>query len=129
VIVMTIATRNGCHVCVAMHTGRLTALGADADLIGALRTSRSLTDPRLDAVRMFTLQVLDTAGDVPDAALHAFFAHGYTRQNALDVVLGIGTYTMSTLANRLTRAPLDDQLADFAWQDREAAEDIVRHGS
>jgi hypothetical protein len=29
----------------------------------------------------------------------------------LDVVLGIGTYTMSTLANRLTRAPLDEQLA------------------
>jgi AhpD family alkylhydroperoxidase len=129
VVVMTIATRNGCHVCVAMHTGRLTALGADADLIGALRAFRPLTDPRLDAVRMFTLQVLDTAGDVPDAALHAFLAHGYTRQNALEVVLGIGTYTMSTLANRLTRAPLDDQLAGFAWQDREAAGDIVRHGS
>ena len=28
VVVMTIATRNGCHVCVAMHTARLTALGA-----------------------------------------------------------------------------------------------------
>jgi AhpD family alkylhydroperoxidase len=129
VVVMTIATRNGCHVCVAMHTGRLTALEADADLIGALRAFRPLTDPRLEAVRVFTLQVLDTAGEVPDAALHAFLAHGYTRQNALEVVLGVGTYTMSTLANRLTRAPLDDQLADFAWQDRGVAEDIVRHGS
>ena len=128
VVVMTIATRNGCHVCVAMHTGRLTALGADADLISALRTARPLTDPRLEAVRVFTLQVLDTAGDVPDAALHAFLVHGHTRQNALEVVLGIGTYTMSTLANRLTRAPLDDQLAAFNWQDPGAARDIVRHG-
>jgi hypothetical protein len=33
----------------------------------------------------------------------------------LEVVLGIGTYTMSTLANRLTRAPLDEQLRAFAW--------------
>ena len=129
VVVMTIATRNGCHVCVAMHTGRLTALEADAELIDSLRAFRPLTDPRLEAVRVFTIQVLDTAGDVPDAALHAFLAHGYTRQNALEVVLGIGTYTMSTLANRLTRAPLDDQLAGFAWQDRGAAGDIVRHGS
>ena len=32
---------------------------------------------------------------------------------ALDVVLGIGTYTMSTLANRLTGAPVDDQLSAF----------------
>ncbi len=31
------------------------------------------------------------------------------------MVLGIGTYTMSTLANRLTDAPLDDQLSAFAW--------------
>ena len=30
------------------------------------------------------------------------------------MVLGIGTYTMSTLANRLTDAPLDDQLGAFA---------------
>ncbi|MGH3192595.1 MAG: carboxymuconolactone decarboxylase family protein [Streptosporangiaceae bacterium] len=129
VVVMTIATRNGCHVCAAMHTGRLAALGADAGLIGALRASEPLTDPRLEAVRVFTLKVLGTAGDVPDAALHAFLAQGHTWQNALEVVLGIGTYTMSTLANRLTRAPLDDQLSAFAWQDRGAAEDIVRHGS
>jgi hypothetical protein len=31
------------------------------------------------------------------------------------VVLGIGTYMMSTLANRLTDAPLDDRLSAFAW--------------
>jgi hypothetical protein len=41
-------------------------------------------------------------------------AAGYTTQNALEVVLGIGTYTMSTLANRLTGAPVDDQLAAYA---------------
>ena len=41
--------------------------------------------------------------------------HGYTAENALEVVLGIGTYTMSTLANRLVRAPLDDRLMAFAW--------------
>jgi alkylhydroperoxidase family enzyme len=50
---------------------------------------------------------------VGDEALRAFLASGYTRQNALEVVLGIGTYTMSTLANRLTGAPVDDQLSAF----------------
>jgi len=115
VVVMTIATRNGCHICVAMHTARLTALGAPADVIAALREASPLADHRLEAIRMFTLRVLDTAGDVGDDALQAFLASGYTRQNALEVVLGIGTYTMSTLANRLTCAPLDDQLSAFAW--------------
>jgi AhpD family alkylhydroperoxidase len=115
VLVMTIATRNGCHLCVAMHTARLTRLNADAELIAALRESKPLDDERLDAIRIFTLQVLETTGDVGDEALAAFFAHGYTPQNALEVVLGIGTYTLSTLANRLTGAPVDQQLAPFAW--------------
>jgi AhpD family alkylhydroperoxidase len=116
VLVMTIATRNGCHLCVAMHTARLTALDADPALIAALRegAAQTLADPRLDAVRVFTLRVLETAGDVGEAALRSFLAHGYTGQNALEVVLGIGTYTMSTLANRLTGAPVDEPLRQFA---------------
>lgn len=123
VVVMTMATRNRCHICVAMHTARLTALGADPGLIEALRNPESgdpdrtepLPDERLDAVRVFAVRVLDTAGDVGDQALQDFLAAGYTTQNALEVVLGIGTYTMSTLANRLTGAPVDDHLAAYAW--------------
>ena len=114
VVVMTIATRNGCHICVAMHTARLTALGAAPEVIAALRDAWPLSDERLDAIRVFTLRALDTAGDVGDQALRDFLAAGYTTRNALEVVLGIGTYTMSTLANRLTGAPVDDQLAAYA---------------
>lgn len=114
VVVMTIATRNGCHVCAAMHTARLTALGADPGLIAALRAGEPPADPRLAAVRDFTLRVLDTAGDVGEPALRAFLGHGYTEQNALEVVLGIGTFVMSTLANRLTGAPVDGPLREFA---------------
>jgi AhpD family alkylhydroperoxidase len=129
VVVMTIATSNGCHVCVAMHTARLTALGAPPEVIEALRDAAALRGAeRLEAIRVFTLRVLDTAGDVGDDALAAFLASGYTRQNALEVVLGIGTYTMSTLANRLTDAPLDDQLSVFAWH-AAAAQTGGRDGS
>ncbi|WP_219420516.1 carboxymuconolactone decarboxylase family protein [Pseudonocardia nigra] len=116
VVIMTIATRNGCHVCVAMHTGKLVALGAGPDVIAALRDQEPLADARLDAVRVFTLEVLATHGAVGEEALAAFLAQGFTRQNALEVVLGIGAYTMSTLANRLTDAPLDAQLAPHAWE-------------
>ncbi|MFD6993610.1 carboxymuconolactone decarboxylase family protein [Streptomyces sp. NPDC059943] len=110
VVVMTVVTRNECHICVAMHSGRLRKLGADEELIAALAGQRPLADQQLEAVRQFTLAVLATAGAVDDTTLDAFLAHGYTTRNALEVVLGIGTYTLSTLANRLTRAPLDPQL-------------------
>ncbi|MFE2289537.1 carboxymuconolactone decarboxylase family protein [Streptomyces sp. NPDC059452] len=116
VLIMTVATRNDCHVCVAMHTAKLTAMAADPTLITALRdrSEPPLPDQRLEAVRRFTLAVLASAGAVDDAVLRDFLPYGYTEQNALEVVLGIGTYTLSTLANRLTGAPVDAPLAAFA---------------
>ena len=110
VVIMVMATRNDCHICVAMHTGKLRGLGADEDLVAALQAGEPLVDPRLEALRVFILDVLATAGGVSDDAVRAFVAHGYTLRNALEVVLGIGAYTMSTLANRLTGAPVDRQL-------------------
>ncbi|MEV8440338.1 carboxymuconolactone decarboxylase family protein [Actinosynnema sp. NPDC051121] len=104
VVVMTIATRNGCRTCVAMHTGRLRALDAGAALIKALRSGEPLDEPRLEGLRQFVLRVLATAGEVQEDELTEFLAAGFTTRNALEVVLGIGTYTMSTLANRLVRA-------------------------
>ncbi len=114
VLIMTMATHNGCHLCVAMHTAKLTHIDADPDLIAALRERRPLADPHLEALRVFVLDVLATRGAPADASLRAFLDSGYTHRNALEVVLGIGTYTMSTFANRLTDAPVDDQLAAFA---------------
>ena len=110
VVIMVMATRNDCHICIAMHTGKLRGLGANEDLVAALQAGEPLADPRLEALRVFTLDVLATAGGVSDDAVRAFVAHGYTLRNALEVVLGIGAYTMSTLANRLTGAPVDRQL-------------------
>ena len=115
VLVMTVAARNGCHLCVAMHTASLQGLSAAPELVSALREESPLPDSRLEALRQFVLTVMDTTGDVPDDALAAFTAAGYTDRNALEVVLGIGTYTLSTFANRLTKAPLDDAFAAHAW--------------
>jgi alkylhydroperoxidase family enzyme len=94
-----------------MHTGTLRGLGADEELVAALQAGEPLADSRLEALRVFVLEVLATAGDVPDDAVRALVDHGYTLRNALEVVLGIGAYTMSTFANRLTSAPVDEPFA------------------
>jgi AhpD family alkylhydroperoxidase len=113
-LVMTMAVRNGCHICVAMHTASLTRLGADARLIADLRAGRPVADERLAAIQRFIQEVLETAGAVSDQQLAAFFRLGYTPRQALEVVLGIGAFTISTLANRMTRSPVDEQLSAVA---------------
>ncbi|MCZ7440312.1 carboxymuconolactone decarboxylase family protein [Micromonospora sp. WMMC241] len=115
VVVLTVATRNGCHLCVAMHTATLTRHGAAPALIDALRAGEMLPVPRLEALRRFTVAVLDQRGAVGEPELDAFLAAGWQPRHALDVVLGVGTYTISTFANRLTAAPLDEPLQEYAW--------------
>ncbi len=111
VVILTVSVHNACHICIAMHSAKLAALGASPDIITALREARPVPDERLAAVQSFTLGVLSTAGTVGEESLADFLAHGYTIRNALEVVLGIGTYTISTLANRMTGTPVDGQLA------------------
>lgn len=115
-LVLTMATRNRCHVCVAMHTATLVRLGASDDLIRALREGRPLAQSDLEAVRLFTLAVLETAGAVGDRELRDYLEAGFTTRQALEVVLGIGTYTISTLANRLTEAPVDEAFNAHRWE-------------
>ncbi|MFB7518061.1 carboxymuconolactone decarboxylase family protein [Streptomyces sp. NPDC056144] len=91
-VILTVAERSQCHLCVDMHEGKMAALGPAPD------------PERLAAVRAFTLRVLAASGAVSDEDLADFAKAGYTRRNALEVVLGVGTYTLSTFANRLTRA-------------------------
>ncbi|GAA0823818.1 carboxymuconolactone decarboxylase family protein [Streptosporangium amethystogenes subsp. fukuiense] len=115
IVILTVATRNGCHVCVAMHTATLVKLGAPAEVIEGLRARKPLPDARSEALRSFTLAVMDHHGAVGDEEMRAFLDAGYTPQNALEVVLGVGVYTISTFANRLIDAPLDPAFQAYAW--------------
>jgi alkylhydroperoxidase family enzyme len=106
-----------CGAIVRRSASSAAVLGASQELVTALRDRRPLPDERLAAIQRFTLDVVAEAGAVSLESLEAFLDHGYTTRNALDVVLSVGTYTMSTLANRMTRAPLDEQFSAFAWEE------------
>jgi len=107
VLAMTMGVKNGCHYCVALHRRLLKVLEAPPALIEALEAGRSLESPRLEAVRAFTLALLERTGDVSDEAWRQFLAAGFDRAAALEVVVGVAAYTLTTFANRLTQAPLD----------------------
>jgi AhpD family alkylhydroperoxidase len=103
VVVMTVAVRNDCRTCVGIHSAALRRLGRE-DLVAPLREDRPIADPELEPVRVLVHQVMDHAGEVPEEDLEAFLAAGFTQENVLEIVFGIGVYTMSTYANRLLRA-------------------------
>lgn len=120
VIVMTIGLANNCHYCMAMHSAVMTRMEMPQPLIKALRAGKKLDDAKLEALAEFTRKVLEGRGQVADAATRSFLAAGYTTRHALETVLAVGVYAMTTYANRLTKAALDPAFQGFAWEPSEA---------
>lgn len=116
VVAMTVAFEHACHYCMALHSAMNARAPELAPLVEALRAGTPLPDPRLEALRVFTREVLTLRGRPAPATWDAFAAAGFTEQQALETVLGVGVYVLSTFVNIATRSELDPPLAAFAWQ-------------
>ena len=97
-VTLVMARDIGCTVCTRIHSKII-----GPELAGQV-ADRRLSDPNHAALAQFVEAVLATRGDVDDASWAGFLAAGYTREQALEVVIGIGTYTISMYANRLANA-------------------------
>jgi len=106
---------NDCRYCVAAHSTLAVKQRVDGDLVEALRAERAPADPKLAALADFTRVAASTGGRVSEAELGAFFAAGYTRAQALDVLLGITVKTLSNAADHLTHPALDKAFSGAAW--------------
>lgn len=116
VVYQTANVENRCIYCVPWHTKVSQLVGMAEDDIKALRERRPLTDPRLEALRRFTQVIVQQKGHAEAADLEAFFAHGWSPQQALEVILGVTIKTLSNYTNALVDAPLDKAVAHLAWE-------------
>jgi uncharacterized peroxidase-related enzyme len=115
VIMMTANRLNGCHYCMAAHSVIAQMHSVAPDVIAALRAGGAIADPKLEALRTFTVRVQDSRGWPADADLAALMAAGYTRQTVLDVVLGLGMKLLSNYTNHITQTRLDPAFEAQAW--------------
>ena len=114
---ITAAAIHGCGFCVAGHTAvALKKAGMEASTVSGIRAQESLSDPRLDAVAVFTREVIATRGAVSDAAMTAFRQAGFTDANALEVILGVSLATLCNFANNLAKNELNPQLEPYRWE-------------
>lgn len=123
VVWLSINVEHGCHYCVPAHTGIAKSQGVSDGLIDALREGRALTDPRLEALRQFTLKLVRERGRVSESDVNLFLAAGFTHRHILDIVLGVAQKVMSNYVNHLADTPVDAPFAKFVWTpSAEAAE-------
>jgi alkylhydroperoxidase family enzyme len=99
----------------ALHTALMAGAAEHAETIAALREGTPLPDARLETLRVFVQEVIRERGRPSRETWEALAHAGFTEAQALEIVLGVGIYVMSTLFNIVTRAELDQPFVPFGW--------------
>lgn len=115
VVMLAISAFHECTYCVAAHSTVADLTKVPAEVTDALREGKPLDDPRLQALRELTTELLATRGRPEPEAMQAFLAAGYTEQQVLEVLLAIAVKTISNYTNHLLGTPLDAVFAARAW--------------
>jgi AhpD family alkylhydroperoxidase len=115
VVYLTANYENECEYCMAGHSVLGRMAGLPPEVIEALREGGIAPDARLEALHRFTGLVVRERGHVAPAEVDAFIAVGFTRQQVLEVVLGVAVKTMSNYTNHLAHTPNDAFMANTAW--------------
>ncbi|MGV2827034.1 carboxymuconolactone decarboxylase family protein [Myxosarcina sp. GI1(2024)] len=116
VIYLTANYENACSYCMAAHSGLAKMTGMSEENIETLRNGTPMLEPKLQALRHFTQKMLQTRGWVEDSEIEAFITAGYSKQQVLEVILGIAIKVMHNYTNHIAETPLDRQFKPNVWK-------------
>ena len=90
IVLLTISRENESTYCTAVYSGTAEKHNVPAEVIEAVRAGKQLKDKKLEALRSFTVEVVNEHGQVDESDIKSFLDAGYTRANILEIVLEIG---------------------------------------
>jgi len=129
VIQLTVSTQNHCGYCVAGHTAFAAMQDVDATIVAAVRNGAPIPDERLETLSRFTATLLQRQGMVTEDEIEQFLAAGYTRQQLLEVILGVCVKVFSNLTSNAIGIPLDDAFMPYAWHENATGIVNIQHAA
>jgi len=111
-VFLAASVANGCAYCTAAHSTVLEAfMKVPADVVASVRAGKHLPDPKLDALVQYTKEIVNERGHVSQATLNTFLAAGYSKPQAMEVLIGVALKTVSNYLNHFNPATLDAAFA------------------
>ena len=115
VVALTVSAENNCSYCVGAHSAIAGMVKMPTTILEQLRNEQPLSDPKLEALRLYTQSVVAQQGWVPETVIDTLLKAGYSAQHMLDVLTIVALKTLSNYTNHLTHTPLDKQFASQQW--------------
>ena len=114
-VLLTASVKNQCTYCVPSHSNMAFIRGLNGKFIEAVRAGQEIEDEKMQALRLFTEQVMEASGNVSQDKVSAFLEAGFTKEHVLDVVAGLALVTMANYTNLIADVPLDDPYEMNKW--------------
>ncbi len=112
VVWITCGVENHCTYTVQAHAFIALTKGVDASVVDAIAHDPTRLNARLQALHNFTLKVIHCRGILGKQTVDAVLRAGFSKQNMLDVILGVSQKNMSTILNSIAGTEIDDR---FKW--------------
>jgi AhpD family alkylhydroperoxidase len=114
-VLLSASLVNGCDYCMAAHSMQAAMKKVPGDIVEALRSGATLSDPKLEALAALTRSVVATRGWPAEPVKQAFFDAGYGSRAYLEVLVGVTVKTLSNYVNHAADTPLDKVFEPARW--------------
>lgn len=116
IVFLSVATENECRYCVAAHNfiaDNMTHV--PKAITEAIRNGVEIKDQKLKALSHFTKAMVKERGKISKNQMDEFLNSGYSTNDVLAIITGIGVKTMSNYFNHIMQTPLDDVFESRVW--------------
>lgn len=114
---LAVSQANKCHYCMPIHTMVAKMFKVPDDVIDALRNNIPIeSDPKLDALRRFTKIMVEKRGWPEEQEVKAFLEAGYSKEQILELIVGIAQKTISNYVNHIAQTPVDEAAKAYTWE-------------
>lgn len=116
IILLATSTENECIYCVAGHTAFGKSMGMDENIISDMRNKKTTSNHRFNTLNSTVRELIQTRGRISTSQMEQFFIDGYSKEQFLELILGICVKTFTNYASNAIKIPLDEVFKEFSWE-------------
>lgn len=116
IVLLTDAVANSCTYAVAFHTALALQQGIGFEETAAIREGRVPTNKRFAALSTLAKTLIEKRGHLSDQELDSFTAAGFTKEQALEVIVIVAASTITNYVGNIADPPLEERLQQHTWR-------------